>query len=281
MVELKISNMLKMVCVILIVIINSAYAETNFAIQNIKKPILNNSKDKLFEIKYNDALSQLFASELSNRLLLEGINSRVLSSYPEEIRSALREKNFKKRADYLFELKFIEFVSYSSDPTTKGIRFLVRLIDNKSGEILKEYYEEDGAITLIQKNNGTGLQLLMEIKALMTYENIFLGHQATMDYLKFNLPISDGSCDLIKNASMAIKSDLYLIAEETLNKAYNVCNSDNDRELISALKAIAYVGLGNKASATNELEKYLRNKKSEMLSLQLEKIRKFGSSEWR
>ena len=64
-------------------------------------------------------------------------------------------------------------------------------------------------------------------------------------------------------------------------QTYRECNSDNDRELISALMAIAYVGLGNKASATNELEKYLRNKKSEMLSVQLEKIRKFSSIEWR
>jgi hypothetical protein len=273
--------MLKIFYVLSIVIFNSAYAETTFAIQNIKKPILNISKDKLFEIKYNDALSQLLASELSNRLLIEGINSRILSSYSEEVRVALQKKNFKRRADYLFDLKFIEYVSYSSSPTTKGLKFLIRLIDNKSGEILKEYYEDDGSITLIQRNNGTGLQLLMELKALMTFENIFLGHEADMDYLKFNLPIGPESCDLVKSASIAISGNLYLIAEENLNKASKECNSDNDRELISALMAIAYVGVGNNASAINVLEKHLINKKSEMLSMQLEKIKKFGTAQWR
>lgn len=257
------------------------FSDSTILVQNKKAAVLIADKNKYYEIKYEDSLSQLFALELANKMISEGLKTKINSSYNEELKSIYKNRAQNNRSDYLLDIKFIEHIIYSSNPLSKGIRFFVRILDNKSGEILKEYAEDSGSMNQIQINNGTGLQLLMETKSINTFNDLFLGYEAPMDYLKIKLPSESTNCPNIKRVTMALDADLDSAAKDISTKLLLECKSEIDQEIINGLLSIAELKLGNKNRSIKILEQYLKIHKSDYLSVELNNIKKFGLSIWR
>lgn len=269
------------ICISLILISSFAHGESEILIQNKKAPVLRADKKLTYEIKYSNSLSQLFAFELANRMLLNGLRSKIESSYLENLNSAYKEKSGGVRSDYLIDIKFIEHIVFSTNPLSKGMRFFIKVLDNKTGEIIKEFYEDNGYVTQVQMNNGTGLQLMMETKGISTFRNIFEGYEAAMDYIKIKLPVEKSNCEGVKRSILALNADLNLAAEEISNRSLLECKAEHDQEILNGLSSIAELKLGNKDRSIKILEQFLKNNKSELLTTQLSQIKKFGIAEWR
>jgi hypothetical protein len=258
----------------MVILVYSQVSVAFIGLQNTTPPLLRNVSGKIFELQSNDDFSRLVTIELSRMLVPYGVKSVLNEAYSDQFPIALSEKK-RTRTDYLISVKTIQ-PRFNPNDQTSTIDIFVSLTNNKTGEVISEFYEKSGYFNTNNLKAGNGFLALISYKSSAITNVFFKGKSSDLKNVVYPLDYNIKNCPDLEDAKIALDNDLYLAAESKASIGMKCEGKENQLAAIAMLSS-ALFAQNKKQEAINLLLKTSKSSNDSRLNAQVAEFQKFST----